>query len=188
MAVEDKLGERIEVKADSGIGFDEFYMIEDRVAAEALIGLAHFLGHSDNKAPNQAIACLEKDMVADPATGKAVCANPIVYIQDIGAVFGRGGNMFLSKGKMNFDAWEGEPVWSDPKACRLHLRTFINGSLDGADPSRRDMHQIGEKARQMLIPDFPAFSRAQLSPSYGALGADRAPRHSAGNGDLFIAK
>ena len=36
VAIEEKLGERIENKPNSGIGFDEFNLISDRVGAEAL--------------------------------------------------------------------------------------------------------------------------------------------------------
>lgn len=191
VAIEDKTGERIEVRANSGLGFDEYYTIEDRVGAEALIGLAHFLKNGDNKAANQAIGCLEKDTVKDPATGKAKCLKPIVLLQDTGMAFGAPGVFSFGKGKMNYDAWTAEPVWSDPAICRLDLKTHITcSSLPRVDFSGRDLHQIGEKARQMLVRRLSLLSRGQLIDIFTAARApERAPRHSAEEwADLFLSK
>ena len=191
VAIEDKTGERIEAQANSGIGFDEYYRIEDRVGAEALVGLAHFLKNGDNKAANQAIGCLEQDSVSDPATGKAKCLKPIVFLQDTGMAFGAPGVISFAKGKMNYDAWAAEPVWADAGTCRLDLETHLTcSSLPKVDFSGRDLHQIGEKARQMLVRRLSLLSREQLVDIFTAARApERAPRHSAGEwADLFLSK
>ncbi len=188
IAIEDKLGERIEFKANSGIGFNEFYLMEDRVGAEALAAMVHFFGDTDNKAPNQAIACAKKNTVQDPATGAVKCLKPIVYIQDAGVTFG--GRGLFHNSRMNFDGWAAESVWLDPAKCIMRLHTAQTSSLQGTDPSGRNMHQIGERARQMLVRRFSMLSREQLVDIFTAARASkRAPQHSAGEwADLLLSK
>jgi hypothetical protein len=187
VAIEDKLGERIEDKPNSGVGFDEFHLIEDRVGAEALAGLAHFLANSDNKAPNQAIGCAKKDIVTG-ADGRAACRKPVVYMQDLGISFG--GRKFYHNSRMNFDKWAKEKVWADPAACVMHLRATHTSSLTGTDSTGRDLHQIGERARQLLVRRLSLLTRAQLVDIFTAARAPlREPRHSAEEwADLFRSK
>lgn len=186
VTIEDKIGERIEFKPNSGIGFDEFHNIQDRVGAEALSGMAQFLSNSDNKAPNQAIACQKKDVAAG-ASG-AVCNNPVVLLQDMGISFG--GRGIYHNSRMNFKKWAKEKVWDDPKACVLHLNKTHTSSLDGVDSTGRDLHQIGEKARQMMISRLSLLSRAQLIDIFTAARAPlREPYHTAEEwADLFLSK
>ena len=188
VAIEDKIGERIEVTPNSGIGFNEFYMIEDRVGAEALLAITQFLGNTDNKAPNQAIACLKEDTAADPVTGKAKCLKPFVYMQDTGITFG--GRGLYHNSRMNFKAWAAETVWLDPAKCILRLQTAPTSTLTGIDASGRDLHQIGEKARQMLVRRLSMLSREQLADIFTAARApQRAPQHTAEEwADLFLSK
>lgn len=187
VAIEDKLGERIEFAANSGIGFDEFHFIEDRVGAEALSGMTHFFSNSDNKAPNQALACHKKDIVAD-ANGKASCLKPVVYLQDMGISFG--GRGIYHNSRMNYKKWAKEKIWDDPKACVLHLNKTHTSSLTGTDSTGRDLHQIGEKARQMMITRLSLLSRAQLIDIFTAARAPlREPYHTAEEwADLFLSK
>jgi hypothetical protein len=187
VAIEDKLAERIESSDNSGIGFNEFYLIEDRVGAEALTGIAHFFGNTDNKAQNQSLACLKKDMVAG-ADGKAKCLKPIAYMQDSGVTLG--GRGLFHNSRINFDGWKGEFVWLDPSKCIMRLHTAQTSTIKGTDPEGRDMHQIGEQARQMLVRRFSMLSREQLVDIFNAARASKhAPQHSAEDwADLFLDK
>jgi len=188
VAIEDKIGERMEFEANSGIGFDEFHRINDKVGAEALSGMIQFLGNSDNKAANQAMACQKKDTVIDPATGKVTCNNPVVYLQDMGISFG--GRGWYHNSRMNFDKWAKERIWDDPRTCVLHLNSTYTSSLQGVDPIGRDLHQIGEQARQMMIRRLSMLSRDQLVDIFTAARAPkREPYHTAGEwADLFLRK
>ena len=187
VAIEDKLGERIEFAANSGIGFDEFHFVEDRVGAEALSGMTHFFSNSDNKAPNQALACHKKDIVAD-AAGKASCLKPVIYLQDMGISFG--GRGIYHNSRMNFRKWAKEKIWDDPARCVLHLNKTHTSSLTGTDSTGRDLHQIGEKARRMMIARLSLLSREQLADIFIAARApQREPQHTAEEwADLFISK
>ena len=187
VAIEDKIGERIEFEPNSGIGFDEFHAIADNVGAEALAGMTHFLANSDNKAANQAMACQKKDVTVD-AAGKARCDNPVVYLQDVGITFG--GRGLYHNSRMNFDKWKKNRVWLFPESCILHLNSTHTSSLNGTDPIGRDLHQIGEKARQMLVRRLSLLSRPQLVDIFTAARApQREPFHSAEEwADLFLGK
>lgn len=186
-AIEDKVAERMESSRDSGIGFDEFHLIEDRVGAEALAGLAMFLGNTDNKAENQALGCRKDDLVTGP-DGKASCRRPVVYLQDMGISFG-GRGLFHNR-RMHYRKWAKEKVWDDPKACVMHLREVRTSSLKGNDASGRDMHQIGERARQLLIRRLGLLGREQLAAIFRASRAPRQePSHSPEEwADLFLRK
>ncbi len=187
VTIEDKIGERIEFKPNTGIGFDEFHNLPDRVEAEALSGMAQFLSNSDNKAPNQAIACQKKDVAAG-ASGKAVCTNPVVLLQDMGISFG--GRGIYHNSRMNFEKWAKEKMWDDPRACIMHLNSTHTSSLTGIDSTGRDLHQIGEKARQMMLSRLSMLSRAQLIDIFTAARAPlREPNHTAEEwADLFLSK
>jgi hypothetical protein len=188
VAIEDKVGARIEATASSGIGFDEFHLIQDRVGAEALTGLVHFFGNSDNKAANQAIACLEKDVVKDQAGGRAKCLKPIVYLQDMGISFG--GRGLYHNSRMNYEKWAAEKIWDDPAKCVLRLNTAPTSTVIAFDSSGRNLHQVGEQARQMMVHRLSLLSRAQLVDIFTAARApDREPKHTAEEwADLFIKK
>jgi hypothetical protein len=187
VAIEDKIGERIETEPNSGVGFDEFYLVEDKVGAEALAGMAQFLSNSDNKAPNQAIACQKKDVAAGP-DGKAVCNKPVIYLQDMGISFG--GRGWYHNSRMNFDKWARERVWDDPRECVMHLNATHTSSLQGVDPAGRAINQIGEEARQMLIRRLSALSREQLVDLFtSARAPKKEPYHTAEEwADLFLRK
>lgn len=186
VAIEEKLGERIEFEANSGIGFDEFYRIEDKVGAEALTGMIQFLSNSDNKAPNQAMACAKKDVVLDG--GRAVCAKPVVYLQDMGISFG--GRGWYHNGRMDFKGWARERMWDDPRTCVMHLNATHTSSVQGVDPAGRAINQIGEEARQMMIRRLSRLSRGQLVDLFTAARAPkREPYHTAEEwADLFLRK
>ena len=184
--IEDKLGERIEYEANSGIGFDDFHLIQNRVEAEALTGLAMFFGNSDNKAENQAVGCEKKDLAL--AGGQTVCQKPVVYLQDMGIAFG-GRGIYHNK-RMHYDKWRKEKVWDNAEACIMRLNRTHTSSLRDADKTGRDMHQIGEAARQLMLSRLSLLSREQLVDIFNAARAPlREPQHSAGDwADLFLAR
>ncbi len=186
-AIEDKAAERLESSRDSGIGFDEFHLIEDRAGAEALAGLAMFLGNTDNKAENQALGCRKDDLVTG-SDGGTSCRRPIVYLQDMGISFG-GWSVYHNR-RMHYRKWAKEKVWDDPKACVMRLREVRTSSLKGTDASGRDMHQIGERARQLLIRRLGLLTRGQLAAIFRASRAPRQePSHSPEEwADLFLRK
>lgn len=184
--IEDKLGERIEYAANSGIGFDELHLAQNRVEAEALAGLAMLFGNTDNKAENQAVGCAKDDIVL--AGDRAVCAKPVVYLQDMGVSFG--GRSIYHNRRMHYRKWKNEDVWDNAEACIMRLNVVRTSSLREADAAGRDMHQIGEAARQLLISRLSLLSRQQLVDIFNAARAPRrAPEHSAEEwADLFLSK
>src|ERR1700721_2365218 len=75
--------------------------------------LAAFMQHSDNKPPQQRLAChkVEIDDKTKPPT--VTCDKSVMLVQDVGATFG-GGGLFTSNSsaKMNIDIWSGKKLWS----------------------------------------------------------------------------
>ncbi|OGR64609.1 MAG: hypothetical protein A2X30_04160 [Elusimicrobia bacterium GWB2_63_16] len=184
--IEDKLGERIEYAANSGIGFDDFHLIQNRVEAEALAGIAMLLGNTDNKAENQALGCEKKDLSIEG--GQTVCRKPVVYLQDMGVSFG--GRSIYHNRRMHYRKWKNERVWDNPEACIMRLNVVRTSSLREADKTGRDMHQIGEQARQLMISRLSLLTHQQLVDIFNAARApQRGPEHSAEDwADLFLAK
>lgn len=184
--IEDKLGERIEYADNSGIGFDDFHLIQNRVEAEALAGIAMLLGNTDNKAENQALGCEKKDLSIEG--GQTVCRKPVVYLQDMGVSFG--GRSIYHNRRMHYRKWKNERVWDNPEACIMRLNVVRTSSLREADKTGRDMHQIGEQARQLMISRLSLLTHQQLVDIFNAARApQRGPEHSAEDwADLFLAK
>ena len=184
--IEDKLGERIEYAANSGIGFDDFHLVQNRVEAEALAGIAMLLGNTDNKAENQALGCEKKDLSIEG--GQTVCRKPVVYLQDMGVSFG--GRSIYHNRRMHYRKWKNERVWDNPEACIMRLNVVRTSSLREADKTGRDMHQIGEQARQLMISRLSLLTHQQLVDIFNAARApQRGPEHSAEDwADLFLAK
>ncbi|MHB0996217.1 MAG: hypothetical protein ACYC2I_07600 [Elusimicrobiales bacterium] len=184
--IEDKLGDRIEYEANSGIGFDELHLAQNRAEAEALAGLAMLFGNTDNKAENQAVGCEKDDIVL--AGDKAVCRRPVAYLQDMGISFG--GRSIYHNRRMHYRKWKNEDVWDNPEACIMRLNVVRTSSLRHKDKTGRDMHQIGEQARQLMIRRLSLLSRQQLVDIFTAARApQRAPEHSAEEwADLYLSK
>jgi hypothetical protein len=71
--------------------------------------LGAFLQHSDNKPPQQRLACdkVHVDEKTQPFT--TTCEKPVMMVQDVGATFG-GGGWFTSNSsaKMNLQVWSGK--------------------------------------------------------------------------------
>jgi len=74
--------------------------------------LGAFMKHSDNKPPQQRLACdgVKVDQSSNPFT--TTCTESRMLVQDVGATFG-GGGWFTSNGgaKVNLGVWSGKSLW-----------------------------------------------------------------------------
>src|SRR6266403_3992506 len=103
--------------------------------------LGAFLQHSDNKPPQQRLACdkVHVDEKTQPFT--TTCDKPVMLVQDVGATFG-GGGMFTSNGsaKMNLQVWSGKKLWNKagtegaPKQCKAALSKSLTAHDGLGDP------------------------------------------------------
>ena len=75
----------------AGFGLDDVVnlrsrmTVQQRTQVDAFLLLLSFLVHSDNKAENQGLACLDKN-----PSRNGVCQNAVAFVDDLGNIFGRG--------------------------------------------------------------------------------------------------
>ena len=103
-----------------------------RAHRDALKLLAVFIQHSDNKAPQQRLVCLDPAAVPSvPAseTG-ASCAQPFMLIQDLGLTFGRASTLFRTKDHVNLGRWEDTPIWTAHQSCIGNLARPYLGTME----------------------------------------------------------
>jgi hypothetical protein len=142
-----------------------------RTHRDALVLLAAFMQHTDNKPSQQRLVCRGAPDGDDGAESKATgagerCATPFLMINDAGLTFGRANYLNSNaRGSMNLDAWSKVPVWKNPERCVANLARSYSGTL--SDP------QVTEAGRQFLadllmqltdkqIRDLFTVSRVQL--------------------------
>src|SRR5262245_13152441 len=100
---------------DKGWSWKELDLVDDergapRAHRSALLLLAVFLHHNDNKAVQQRIVCRSNAKWPHPET----CANPLLMISDVGLTFG--GPSFVNdsdSASVNLEAWKRTPVWKN---------------------------------------------------------------------------
>ena len=150
VSIERRLeGRRIESTPDQGWAFFEIERIDERAGGspkahvEALILLAVFLAHWDNKAENQRLVCLPGGDLPDGS-----CSRPFAILQDLGATFG--------PNKLDLHNWRNRAVWSDARRCSVTMKSL---PFDGATfPDRT----ISEGGRQFLLSLLAQLSTSQI--------------------------
>ena len=103
--------------------------------------LGAFLQHSDNKPPQQRLACAKVHVDEKTQPFTTTCDNPVMLVQDVGATFG-GGGWFTSNGsaKMNLQVWSGGKLWNKvgtegaPRQCQAGLRKSLTATDGLSDP------------------------------------------------------
>jgi hypothetical protein len=138
---------------------------------DSLALLAAFVGHGDNKSPQQRLVCKEKDIVIDKATGRMTCKASQMMIQDLGATFGGAGKITdANTAKVNLKHWvndDGQLVWADKdwkdkeamagKPCRARLKSSWSAK-DGLGNSP----EISEEGRRYLVSRLCQLSTKQI--------------------------
>lgn len=137
-------GRLIETAPDSGWVWPELDLVSETAGGapqaqrDALKLLAVFLQHTDNKAAQQRLICLDEgDAPAER------CQQPLMMLNDLGQTFGRS-NLFNrdAVGSVNLKQWSAAHVWTDAKACIGELPPSQTGSLQNP--------QIKESGRKFL--------------------------------------
>lgn len=162
-AVERKLGRELEDEWS----WDELDTIEPskggaaKAERDALKLLAVLLQHSDSKATNQRIACLDES-----ANG---CRMPLMMIQDLGITFGRANAMNQQpRASVNLAEWKQLPIWKDVEGCVGNLSGSWTGTLK--EPV------ISEAGRQFLSNLLMQLSDRQIRDMFDAARVHLRPR------------
>jgi hypothetical protein len=129
---------------------------------DALKLLATMLQHTDNKAVQQKLLCVDDET---PRDRLGMCAATFMLIHDVGMTFGSASLMNrASVSSTNLREWSREPVWRDPKRCVGNLRPSQTGSL--SDP------RISEAGRAFLASLLTQLSDRQLDDLFATARFD----------------
>jgi len=153
-------------RPDEGWTWDELEMVSadaggaTRAQVDALKLLAVFMQHTDTKREQQRLICREesKHEAAEEQKdmkGPMPCAQPFMYINDLGVTFGRANRGNGNRtGSTNLSEWARTPVWKDGAACVGNLPKSATGTLD--DPV------ISEDGRRFLADLLVQLSDQQI--------------------------
>jgi hypothetical protein len=158
-AIERKMpGKTMETKPEEGWAWNELRrmdpsnMAEESVQRDALTLLAVLLQHTDSKPVQQRMICVSGG-ANDGADG--VCAQPFMFIHDIGLTFGRANEFSRNEASgANFGRWAAVPVWKDATRCVGDLRSSFRSTL--SDPL------ISDAGRKFLADLLVQLSDSQL--------------------------
>jgi hypothetical protein len=125
-------------KTDQGWSWKELEAANGRPNYErdGLRLLAAFMKHSDNKPPQQRLACNKVDVDNNTQSPTDKCDKSVMMVQDVGATFGRGG-WFTSntKAKMNLALWSRTKLWKKvgTEGAPRHCQAALTKSLSAHD-------------------------------------------------------
>ena len=131
--------------------------------------MARFLGHWDNKSPNQRLVC--------PASAEqpgGACTSPFAIMQDLGATFG--------PLKIDLNNWTRDRIWKDASTCTISMAHMPWSG--GTFPETR----VSEEGRLMLAGLLEQLSVSQLRTLFESA---RVPSHDqvtarSGSADAWI--
>jgi hypothetical protein len=152
-------GQEMETDGKSGWNWVELSNVDQTnggaplAQRDALRLLAVFMQHTDSKAEQQRLICLDKPM--GEKSGSEQCEHPFMMLNDVGKTFGKA-NMFNKDepGAVNLKAWSGKSIWKDKSGCTGNMSKSMTGSLE--DP------KISEGGRKFLADLLTRLSDQQI--------------------------
>jgi hypothetical protein len=193
--IERKLpGREIESDIETGWAFRELDLIDSdkggatRAERDALKLLAVFLQHTDSKAIQQRLLCLDPE--TDGKSGKGAeagansngnssgggkdksadksCEESFMFVQDVGLTFGHA-TKFNGTGteSVSLVDWAATPIWKDPDRCIANMRKSSTGTLK--DP------RISEEGRKFLADLMVQLTDQQLRDLFEVARFSRRP-------------
>jgi len=139
-------GKALETEPESGWSWEDLDKVDEaaggapKAQRDALKLLAVFVQHTDNKAAQQRLVCVDEKDEAKPAEAgekpdsrHRVCEHTLMMVNDLGQTFGRS-NLFNrdAVGSVNLEQWTAAHIWSsksDRNACVGDLSPSQTGSL-----------------------------------------------------------
>ena len=170
-AIERKMhGREMEApSAGPGWSWNELDLIDERAGGapvahrDALKLVAVLLQHSDNKAEQQKLLCLDED-----AKHLGTCASTFMMVHDVGLTFGTASLMNRAAvSSANLQAWTRTPIWKDVQHCIGNLPPSQTGTL--TNPI------ISEAGRKFLAELLAQFSDRQLQDLFASARLDEKP-------------
>ena len=139
-----------------------------RAEIDALKLLSAFVENADNSAQQNTLACPRAEIVTND-DGRTTCRRPILYVDDLGAVFGEGGFTSRYAGRVDYLGWKSAPVWKSRHSRRAHLAAIGWG----IKPSTMKDPIICEEGRALLAKQLERLSDRQIADLFRAARIDR---------------
>ena len=177
-AIERKMpGKEIESDIEAGWAWRELDLVDPdkggatRAQRDALKLLAVFLQHTDSKATQQRLICLDpepKEESKDDSKGEksGPCKRTFMFIQDTGLTFGHATKMNgTGTESASLKEWVETPIWKEGVTCVGNMRKSMTGTLK--DP------QISEEGRKFLADLLTQLTDQQLRDLFEVARFDR---------------
>jgi hypothetical protein len=173
--IEERIdSESIETKGKRGWSWklldkvDETLGGASKAQIDALKLLNAFVQNADNKAIQNKIVCPRATLEVDDAGG-VTCRRPVMFVADLGSVFGNGGFRTGNSGRVDYEGWKARHVWRDRNACQARLASVggIFRSSTLKDPV------ISEEGRALLSEQLGKLSDAQIADLFRAARIER---------------
>jgi hypothetical protein len=174
-ALEERLDfEPIEERENQGWSWRSLSLVDEKLGGatkaeiDALKLLNAFIQNADNKYKQNSFGCPRSELVED-AAGDVTCRRPVLYVDDLGAVFGEGGFTTGKAGRVDYDGWMNRHVWRNEESCRARLASisWILRRSTLRDPV------ISEEGRALLAGQLDRLSDAQIADLFRAARIDR---------------
>ncbi len=144
---------------------------------DALKLMAAFLQHTDNKAEQQRLICLDPVKKGEEAS----CRHPMMMLNDLGLTFGRANEFNVqSRSSVNLERWAKTPVWTEDQGCVAQLGGSVTGTLENPE--------ISEAGRAFLADLLMRLSDSQLRDLFTVARFDKRARapHETGKAPASI--
>jgi hypothetical protein len=169
-AMEEKLdAQPIEERKDQGWSWRSIDLVDARLGGatkaeiDALKLLNAFIQNADNKGKQNTLACPRRDVVQDDA-GRVICRRPIMYIDDLGCVFGKGRMITGYSGRVDYKAWKKRRLWQSPTSCKTRLSSI--GWIFRRSTLRNPV--VSEEGRALLAERLAQLSDSQIADLFRA--------------------
>ncbi len=145
---------------------------------DALKLLATFVQHTDNKASNQRLICLDKESksAGGPVPPLELCEQPFMLVQDLGLTFANANRLNIHDlSTVNLARWSKTPVWHQDTGCEAEMQKSFSGSLAYPKISEEGRKFLGDLLMQLSdqqIHDLFAAARFDLNPHKGEASLD----------------
>ena len=174
-ALEEKLDvDPIEERENQGWSWKSLAQVDPslggatRAEIDAFKLLNAFVQNADNSAEQNALACPRRELARD-AAGVVTCRRPILYVDDLGAVFGKGGLTTAYAGRVDYDGWKKRPVWKNRDSCKARLDPI--GGIFQTTTLRNPA--ISEAGRALLAGQLRQLSDVQIADLFRAARINR---------------
>jgi hypothetical protein len=174
-ALEEKIdADPIEETKDQGWSWKSLRLVDESLGGatkaeiDALKLLNAFVQNADNKAKQNSLVCPRADLVRGD-DGSVTCRRPVLYVDDLGSVFGKGGFITGNAGRVDYEGWKKRHVWRNEESCKARLVSigWILRRSTLRDPV------IGEEGRALLAGQMAQLSDAQIKDLFRASRIER---------------